>query len=63
MVPVLRIPGVFAAFNSRSSFLLDVVFEDLLRMVFFLLYVWNLLAALSTRVSEVLMCPVVHAEV
>lgn len=45
-----------------SPFVLAGVFEDLLKVVFFLLYVWNLLAAL-TRVSESLMCPVVHAEV
>lgn len=37
--------------------------KDLLWTVFFLLFGWNLLAALSTWVSEVLLCPVVHAEV
>lgn len=34
-----------------------------MKVVFFLLYVWNFLPTLSTPVSESLMCPVVHAEV
>lgn len=63
MLLVLWIPGVLAAFNYWSPFLLAGVFENLRRMVFFLLYGWNLLAALSTCVSQVLLCPVVRAEV
>lgn len=67
LVPFLtekeQVSSVFSAFNSRCPILLAAVFEELLRMVFFLLYMLNLLAALSTWVSEVLMCPVVHAEV
>lgn len=54
---------VFSMTFVLSPFVLAVVFEDLFKVVFFLLYVWNLLAMLSTRVSESLMCPVVHAEV
>lgn len=44
MLLVLWAHGVFTAFNSWPPFLLAVVFEDLLRRVFFLLYEWNLLA-------------------
>lgn len=36
-----------------SSFVLAGVFEDLLKVVFFLLYVWNLLASLSVWVFKV----------
>lgn len=46
-----------------SPFVLAGIFEDLLKVVVFLLYVWNSLASMSNQVPESLMCPVVHAEV